>query len=616
MTPRSAHRRRSRRVSSAATTSAPAISWASRGAASRGSPIGVAARTRTPARGGHRADPVRCGTRASTMARMTRTEQLRIRLLGFRPTDTFWGWLGPLFFAVVGGLHAVLVAGPPAPAGLRRDVLRQAGRLDAPTTASRCGCRTRSRSPTSCSPAARRTSSAPRATSSSTRRWASGSSRSASSCSGDVVVRLALLGVRARDPVDPDDRPGRTTDVRVDAAGHHRRVPARLRGPPLRPVPHRAARPHRHVLGAGGVLRPAHRPRPARAPSSPSGRPGCPTGALAAGLGPVARGWRPWRWVAGICLGLCAGTKWSGLFFLVAFGLMTVLVGHGRPAGRRGAALVLGHGRPRRAAGPRSSCAAPPWRPTSCPGWAGSASTTGYDRQWGADPPVPRHAAGCPTRCGRCGTTTRRSTRSTSTCTTTTRTGPTRGRGSSRAGRRRSSTRGPSSGEDGCAVAQCSKAITSIGTVSIWWLGAAAIFVLVFYWLFKPRLAGRRHPRRAWPAATCPWFGLEERTIYSFYTVAFEPWVIFAWCSCSAWPSAAAAPTRGDAARSACTPSAPTACSRWRSSRSSGRSTPRRSSRRATGPTADVVPQLDLTARRVDLMARRVDLANPSGGPL
>ena len=37
------------------------------------------------------------------MARMTRIELLRSRLLGFRPTDTLWGWLGPLFFAVVGG---------------------------------------------------------------------------------------------------------------------------------------------------------------------------------------------------------------------------------------------------------------------------------------------------------------------------------------------------------------------------------------------------------------------------------------------------------------------------------------------------------------------------------
>lgn len=86
---------------------------------------------------------------------------------------------------------------------------------------------------------------------------------------------------------------------------------------------------------------------------------------------------------------------------------------------------------------------------------------------------------------------------------------------------------GPKQGEGGCTVAQCSKAITSIGTVSIWWLGAAAILVLVYYWLI----------RRDWRAGGIlaglaggylPWFGLEERTIYSFYTVAFQPWVILA----------------------------------------------------------------------------------------
>ena len=38
------------------------------------------------------------------MARMDRREQLRARLLGFRPTDVLWGWLGPLLFAVLGGL--------------------------------------------------------------------------------------------------------------------------------------------------------------------------------------------------------------------------------------------------------------------------------------------------------------------------------------------------------------------------------------------------------------------------------------------------------------------------------------------------------------------------------
>jgi dolichyl-phosphate-mannose-protein mannosyltransferase len=34
---------------------------------------------------------------------MTPTEQLRSRLLGYRPTDVLWGWLGPLIVAAVGG---------------------------------------------------------------------------------------------------------------------------------------------------------------------------------------------------------------------------------------------------------------------------------------------------------------------------------------------------------------------------------------------------------------------------------------------------------------------------------------------------------------------------------
>lgn len=36
-------------------------------------------------------------------------------------------------------------------------------------------------------------------------------------------------------------------------------------------------------------------------------------------------GWRPWRWGAGLMLGLAIGTKWNGLYILVAFCLMAVL---------------------------------------------------------------------------------------------------------------------------------------------------------------------------------------------------------------------------------------------------------------------------------------------------
>ena len=86
---------------------------------------------------------------------------------------------------------------------------------------------------------------------------------------------------------------------------------------------------------------------------------------------------------------------------------------------------------------------------------------------------------------------------------------------------------GPVKGVDGCMVDQCSKAITSIGTVSIWWGGTLAIFVLLFMWAL----------RRDWRAGAVlcgiaagylPWFFLADRTIYTFYEVSFVPWVVLA----------------------------------------------------------------------------------------
>jgi dolichyl-phosphate-mannose-protein mannosyltransferase len=45
---------------------------------------------------------------------------------------------------------------------------------------------------------------------------------------------------------------------------------------------------------------------------------------LGLGDGPVT-GWRPWRLAAGVMLGLACGTKWSGIYVVAVFGLMTVL---------------------------------------------------------------------------------------------------------------------------------------------------------------------------------------------------------------------------------------------------------------------------------------------------
>lgn len=241
-------------------------------------------------------------------------------------------------------------------------------------------------------------------------------------------------------------------------------------------------------------------------------------------MGP-SLGWRPWRWAAGVMLGLSTATKWSGLYFVVAFGLMTVLwdLGARRAAGVPGwrwawlvrdAPYALAQ-----VVGTTVVVYVASWT-----GWF--RSTQGYNRQW-ADTHPSAHFGWVP--------------------------GPLRslwdyhrqmfdfsinlhsphpymsnpwswmlqGRPTS------FFYEGPTKGQDGCTVAICSKAITSIGTVSVWWGGLIAILVLLFMWAL----------RRDWRAGAIlgglaggwlPWFLYQDRTIFTFYAVAFVPYVVLA----------------------------------------------------------------------------------------
>ncbi|HEX7349914.1 dolichyl-phosphate-mannose--protein mannosyltransferase [Brachybacterium sp.] len=80
-------------------------------------------------------------------------------------------------------------------------------------------------------------------------------------------------------------------------------------------------------------------------------------------------------------------------------------------------------------------------------------------------------------------------------------------------------------GEQGCEVATCGAHILSVGNPLIWWLGTLALVVTL--------LCGVVHrDGRAWAALSgilagyVPWLLYSDRTIFTFYTVAFAPWVI------------------------------------------------------------------------------------------
>ena len=78
-----------------------------------------------------------------------------------------------------------------------------------------------------------------------------------------------------------------------------------------------------------------------------------------------------------------------------------------------------------------------------------------------------------------------------------------------------------------CTSGQCVEAISSIGNIAVWWLGFAALFLVVW-------AAIRRHEWRAWAilagyaALWLPWLSYTNRTIFQFYAVAFLPFVVLA----------------------------------------------------------------------------------------
>lgn len=83
-------------------------------------------------------------------------------------------------------------------------------------------------------------------------------------------------------------------------------------------------------------------------------------------------------------------------------------------------------------------------------------------------------------------------------------------------------------GQNGCTVATCTQAITDLANPLIWWAGTASIiFMIVLFawkrdWIAGALLAG-------YGAGWLPWVLLYSgRTIFTFYSIAFEPYMILA----------------------------------------------------------------------------------------
>ena len=243
--------------------------------------------------------------------------------------------------------------------------------------------------------------------------------------------------------------------------------------------------------------------------------------ALATDWGPRL-GWRPWRWAAAVTLGLACGVKWSGLWFLAFFILMSLVWD---VSARR----VIGVRRPWRATLVRdapvtglSMVAIAVVVYTST--WTGWLLTDGgYDRAWAAGQPasfIPEawrslwhyHAEAWRFHVGL-------------------NTGhPYASNPLSWPFQARPTSfyyESIKDGSQGCDVDDCSTAVTALGNPIIWWFGILAVIHQAWRWL------GRRDWRSGAvlvgiAAGWFPWLLYLDRTIFTFYVVVLVPFLVMA----------------------------------------------------------------------------------------
>ncbi|MFT4123383.1 MAG: phospholipid carrier-dependent glycosyltransferase, partial [Microbacteriaceae bacterium] len=82
-------------------------------------------------------------------------------------------------------------------------------------------------------------------------------------------------------------------------------------------------------------------------------------------------------------------------------------------------------------------------------------------------------------------------------------------------------------GENGCTASSCGASISGIANPLIWWAGTAALVVLVAkLWLDREWHVGAILSGMA--AGYLPWLLYTHRTVFQFYTIAFEPYLLLA----------------------------------------------------------------------------------------
>ena len=76
-----------------------------------------------------------------------------------------------------------------------------------------------------------------------------------------------------------------------------------------------------------------------------------------------------------------------------------------------------------------------------------------------------------------------------------------------------------------CGGTSCSQEILAIGTPILWWAATLALVVTIGFWVSK-RDKQAEILLIVIGASYLPWFAIQERTMFSFYAIAFEPFIL------------------------------------------------------------------------------------------
>lgn len=88
-----------------------------------------------------------------------------------------------------------------------------------------------------------------------------------------------------------------------------------------------------------------------------------------------------------------------------------------------------------------------------------------------------------------------------------------------------------------CGADNCAQEVLALGTPFLWWLGVIALAVVLGFWIRS--LAQKRYEPSlniivvGMTAGYLPWFFFQERTVFSFYAIIFQPFLILSIIYCA-----------------------------------------------------------------------------------